>query len=53
MEKKIVVDEGGNKRQEISQEDIKQALNDITEWFKSNGASHYKAHLEENTGVPE
>jgi hypothetical protein len=30
MEKKLVVDEGGNKRTEISAEDIKQALTDIS-----------------------
>ena len=33
---KIQVDEGGNKRKEISKEDIVQAINDIINWFKSN-----------------
>lgn len=33
MEKKLVVDEGGNKRTKISSEDIRQALTDISQWF--------------------
>lgn len=48
--KKFVVDEGGNKRLQITLDDIKQALNDITEWFKSNASSYYSAKLEENKG---
>lgn len=32
--KKFVVDEGGNKRKEITVDDIRQALNDIVSWLK-------------------
>jgi len=51
--RKFVVDEGGNRRQEISLEDIKQALNDITQWFKSNASSYYTTQLEDNKGNQE
>lgn len=49
--KKLVVDEGGNKRSAISEEDLKQALNDITEWFKANANAYYKTNMEENKGA--
>ena len=51
--KKLVVDEGGNRRQTISAEDIKQALNDICEWFKNNATAYYKENLDGNTGSSE
>jgi hypothetical protein len=41
VKNKFVVDEGGNKRQEISVDDVKQALNDINQWFRSNASSYY------------
>lgn len=49
--KKFVVDEGGNKRQAINSDDIKQALNDLTQWFKSNAAVYYTLSLEGNKGI--
>ncbi|CDW76788.1 UNKNOWN [Stylonychia lemnae] len=51
--KKFTVDEGGNKRQEISVDDIKQALNDINQWFKYNASSYYTTQLEDNKGNQE
>lgn len=48
--KKFVVDEGGNKRSVITADDTRQALNDITQWFKSNASSYYSANLEGNKG---
>ena len=53
MEKKLVVDEGGNKRTEIAAEDIKQAITDITQWLKDNAASYYSTSLEGNKGNSE
>ena len=47
---KIVVAERGNKRADISLEDIYQALNDITEHFKNNAGPYYDEHLKENKG---
>ena len=51
--KKFVVDEGGNKRQAISAEDIKQTLNDLVQWFKDNAPAYYHSHLEGSTGLSE
>lgn len=34
--KKFVVDDGGNRRTGITKDDIKQAVNDIVQWFKTN-----------------
>ena len=48
--KKFVVDEGGNKRLDFSHEDIKQALHDITSWFKTNAPAYYTISLEGNKG---
>ena len=33
---KIVVSEKGNKRLQTSADDVRQALNDITQYFKTN-----------------
>lgn len=44
---------GGNKRKEISKEDLKQALSDIFFWFKENGAAYFGASLEKNGGNSE
>jgi hypothetical protein len=52
-QKKFVVDEGGNRRQEITGEDIKQALNDITQWFKTNAPTYYTMSLEGSKGSQE
>ena len=43
---KFTVDEGGNKRSNISAEDISQTLNDLKEWFKVNAPKYYKEGLE-------
>lgn len=51
--KKFVVDEGGNKRHDITIDDIKQALTDITQWFKSNAPTYYTLTLEGNKGLTE
>jgi hypothetical protein len=51
--KKIKVDEGGNKRTEITPEDIKQTLNDIRQWFKSNAPTYYTLNIEGNKGLSE
>ena len=48
--KKFTVDEGGNKRQQITAEDIKQALNDTTQWFKTNAPTYYTMSLEGSKG---
>lgn len=53
MEKKLVVDEGGNKRTEISDDDIKQAITDISQWFMTNAKEYYASSLEENKGNKE
>lgn len=47
---KITVAATGNKRENISAEDIYQALNDITEHFKVNASGYYEAHLKSNRG---
>ena len=40
--KKFVVEKGGNPRgKTVSKEDIKQALRDVTEWFKANAKPYY------------
>ena len=44
--KKFTVDEGGNRRQQITADDIKQALNDTTQWFKTNAPTYYTMSLE-------
>mmetsp|Transcript_5311 Transcript_5311/g.4904 ORF Transcript_5311/g.4904 Transcript_5311/m.4904 type:complete len:124 (-) Transcript_5311:204-575(-) len=49
--KGIVVDEGGNKREVITSEDIRQALTDLSEWFKINASSYYSEALKNNSGV--
>lgn len=49
-QKKFTVDEGGNKRQQITAEDIKQALNDVTQWFKTNAPTYYTMSLEGSRG---
>jgi hypothetical protein len=51
--KKFVVDEGGNKRKEISSDDVKTALHDITECFRQNAFSYYDKDLKSNTGNEE
>lgn len=51
--KKFVVDEGGNKRQGISQEDLSQTLNDLTQWFKSNAAVYFTQNIEGKQGLNE
>ena len=51
--KKFVVDEGGNKRQVISAEDIKQTLNDLTSWFQHNAPTYYTQKLEGAKGATE
>lgn len=51
--KKITVDEGGNKRQEITAEDIKQAINDVEQWFKTHAPAYYTNNLEGNRGLSE
>ena len=43
---KFTVDEGGNKRSNISAEDIDQTLNDLNEWFKANAPKYHKERLE-------
>lgn len=53
MEKKLVVDEGGNKRTEISADDIKQALTDISQWLSTNAQAYYSKNLEGNKGNSE
>jgi hypothetical protein len=52
-QKKFVVDEGGNKRQVISAEDIKQTLNDLISWFKTNAPTYYTQKLECVKGASE
>ena len=37
-----MVAETGNKRKEVSQEDLVQAVNDIKNWFDQNHAGHYQ-----------
>lgn len=37
---------GGNKRKAISQEDLRQAFNDIYSWYAENGADYFKGELE-------
>lgn len=44
---------GGNKRTQISKEDVNQALSDIIFWFKENGASYFASSLEKNAGNSE
>lgn len=48
--KKFVVDEGGNKRTNVTIDDIKQAMNDIIQWFKTNAPTYYTMSLEGNKG---
>ena len=47
---KIQVAESGNKRTTISEEDIRQALNDIKNYFKENHSEYYEKTLKE--GIP-
>jgi hypothetical protein len=47
------VDDGGNRRKEITLEDIKQAVNDIIQWFKTNAPTYYTMSLEGNKGQSE
>ena len=42
---KISVAETGNKRAVLSNEDINQALNDISQWFKSNDKEYFDNYL--------
>jgi len=51
--KKFIVDEGGNKRKAISNDDVRTAIHDIIEWFKSNASSYYDKYLKENKGNSE
>ena len=44
---KIQVAESGNKRTNASEEDIRQAVNDIKNWFKENHAEYYENTLKE------
>ena len=41
-EKKITVSEEGNRRKNITSDDVKQTLNDLTEWFKTNAPAVHK-----------
>ena len=51
--KKFVVEKGGNPRgKAVTKEDIKQALRDITEWFKAHAKTYY-AKLATIKGAPE
>ncbi len=52
-QKKFVVDEGGNKRQAISADDIKQTLNDLKSWYKTNAPTYYTQKLECAKGASE
>jgi len=45
--KKIVVDEGGNKRTEISLDDFISALHDIEQWYKTNAPAYYDKYLKD------
>ena len=38
---KIVVAETGNRRTEISNEDLTQCLKDITSWIQQNAPAHF------------
>lgn len=51
-QRKFIVDEGGNKRQQISEDDVRQATNDIVEWFKTNAGTYYSKNLEKGSGAP-
>ena len=49
--KKMVPDVlGGNKRTEISKEDVIQAVQDIKNWFKEHAAEYYVKNIEQNAG---
>ena len=43
--KKIQVAEMGNKRKEISDEDVTQCIKDLASWFQSNGADHHSSKM--------
>ena len=42
---RIVVAETGNKRREISNEDVMQCVKDLAGWFQSNAAAHYESKM--------
>jgi hypothetical protein len=50
---KISVAEKGNKKAETSAEDVRQALNDITQYFITNAPTFYDSNLKENKGNSE
>ena len=39
---RIVVAETGNRRTNISDEDLTQCIKDLASWFQTNAASHYE-----------
>lgn len=53
QQRKFTVDEGGNRRHGISSDDLRQALTDLTQWFKANAPKYYTKHLENAKGAPD
>ena len=47
---RIQVAEMGNKRQNISQEDVNQCIKDLGAWFAENAKAHYQSAM---TSTPE
>ena len=43
---RIVVAETGNKRQNISDEDLVQCIKDVVAWLQENAPAHYTAKIE-------
>ena len=41
----IVVAETGNKRQNISDEDLAQCVKDLAAWMEANAAAHYSSRM--------
>ena len=50
---KIVVSEKGNRRTQTSADDVRQALNDITQYFRTNAQSYFDSFLKDNKGNSE
>jgi hypothetical protein len=46
---KITVAETGNKRAAITDEDVAQAINDLSQWLKTNVPEYAAANLKEGT----
>ena len=42
---RIVVAETGNKRQNITDEDVNQCIKDLAAWFKENASAYYESAL--------